>query len=121
MPIVLAGRLLETRRPPPRAARLTSTLFEAAPFRGLISNPTESKAVLSPLGYLDLNKREKGLTHAQLYLRQKSALFAAEKLYTPEEFEQLLADLHAGLISVQIYDEGIIVDRPARRCTVGLR
>jgi hypothetical protein len=72
--------------------------------------------VLAPFGYLGANfgKREKDATAAQLYLRHKSALLAAEKYYTPEEFQQLLADLRDGLIAVQIYDEGIIIDRPAR-------
>ena len=79
--------------------------------------------MLVPFGFrgADFGKREKNVTPAQLYLRQKSALHAAEKYYTPEEFQQLLADLRDGLISVQIYDEGIIIDRPPRRCTVGLR
>ncbi len=71
--------------------------------------------MLAAFGYLDAHKREKAGTAAQLYLRQKSALLAAVKYYTPEEFEQLLADLRDGLISVQIYDECIIIDRPARR------
>ena len=68
-------------------------------------------------GYLgaDFRRREKDATAAQLYLRQKAALHAAEKYYTPEEFEQILADLRDGLITVRIYDDGLIVDRPGRR------
>ena len=67
-------------------------------------------------GYLggNVGKREKDVTPSQRYLREKSALHAAEKYYTPEEFEQLLADLRDGLITVRIYDEGLIIDRPGR-------
>ena len=50
-------------------------------------------------------------TQAQQYLREKAALMAAEKYYTPEEFKQVMADLSAGLITVRIYDEGIVIDR----------
>ena len=50
-------------------------------------------------------------TPAQQYLREKAALMAAEKYYTPEEFKQVMADLSAGLITVRIYDEGIVIDR----------
>jgi hypothetical protein len=44
--------------------------------------------VLAPFGNLGANfgKWGKGVTPSQLHLRQKSALFAAEKYYTPEEF-----------------------------------
>jgi hypothetical protein len=38
---------------------------------------------------------------------------AAKKYYTPEEFEELMADLSFGLVTVRIYDDGIVVDRPA--------
>ena len=54
-------------------------------------------------------------TPAQQYLREKVALMAAEKYYTPEEFEQLMTDLSYGLITVRIYDDGIVIDRPGRR------
>jgi hypothetical protein len=70
---------------------------------------------LAPFGYLGANFGKKDVTPSQLHLRQKSALLAVEKYYTPEEFEQLMADLRDGLISVRIYDDGIIVDRPRRR------
>ena len=50
-------------------------------------------------------------TPAQQYLREKTALKAAEKYYTPEEFEQLMADLSYGLVTVRIYDDGIVIDR----------
>lgn len=39
---------------------------------------------------------------------------AAEKYYTPEEFEQVMADLSNGLITVRIYDDGIVIDRDGR-------
>jgi hypothetical protein len=50
--------------------------------------------VLAPFGFrgADFGKRQKDVTPAQKYLREKSALHAAEKYYTPEEFQQLLAD-----------------------------
>ena len=53
-------------------------------------------------------------TPAQQYLREKAALMAAEKYYTPEEFEQVMADLSNGLITVRIYDDGIVIDRDGR-------
>jgi hypothetical protein len=42
---------------------------------------------------------------------------AAEKYYTPEEFEQVMADLSDGLITVRIYEDGIVVDRMDDRCS----
>ena len=71
--------------------------------------------MLGPFGYLGANcgKKEEKSTPAQQYLREKAALLAAEKYYTPEEFKQVMADLSAGLITVRIYDEGI-VDRKGR-------
>ncbi len=44
--------------------------------------------MLAPFGNLGANfgKWGKGVTPSQLHLRQKSALLAAEKYYTPEEF-----------------------------------
>ena len=39
---------------------------------------------------------------------------AAEKYHTPEEFAQLMADLRDGLITVRIYNDGIVIDRPSR-------
>ncbi len=63
----------------------------------------------------DLSKREKDVSPSQLHLRQNSALLAAEKYYTPEEFEQLFADLRDELITVRIYDDGLIIERQARR------
>ena len=73
--------------------------------------------MLGRFGYLGANfgKREQKPTPAQQYLRDKAALMAAEKYYAPDEFAQLMADLRDGLITVRIYDDGIIVDRPARR------
>ena len=49
-------------------------------------------------GYLGGNfaKRQETPTPAQQYLREKAALMAAEKYYTPEEFAQLMADLSTG-------------------------
>jgi hypothetical protein len=52
--------------------------------------------VLAPFGYLGANFGKKDVIPSQLDLRQKSALLAAEKYYTPEEFEQLMADLREG-------------------------
>ena len=71
--------------------------------------------MLAPFGYLNLGKRQETPAPAQQYLRKKAALMAAEKYYTPEEFEQLWADVSDGLVTVRIYDDGIIIDRPARR------
>ena len=73
--------------------------------------------MLGRFGYLGANfgKREQKSTPAQQYLRDKAALMAAEKYYTPDEYAQLMADLRDGLISVRIYDEGIIIERPGRR------
>jgi hypothetical protein len=50
--------------------------------------------VLAWFGFpgVDFGKRQKDVTPAQKYLGEKSALLAAEKYYTPEEFQQLLAD-----------------------------
>ena len=39
---------------------------------------------------------------------------AAEKYYTPEEFKRVMADLSAGLITMRIYDDGIVIDRKGR-------
>ena len=76
--------------------------------------------MLGPFGYLGANfgKRQQKATPAQQYLREKAALMAAEKYYTPEEFEQVMADLSDGLITVRIYDDGIVIDRDgmADRC-----
>ena len=67
-------------------------------------------------GYLGANfgKRDERTTPAQQYLREKAALMAADKYYTPEEFKQLMADLSAGLITVRIYEEGIVILRDGR-------
>ena len=54
-------------------------------------------------------------TSAQRYLADKAALMRAEKYYTPEEFSQLLSDLEAELISLRIYEDGIIIDRKIGR------
>ena len=72
--------------------------------------------MLGRFGYLGANfgKREEKSTPAQQYLREKAALMAAEKYYTAEEFKQVMADLSAGLITVRIYDEGIVIDRKGR-------
>ena len=72
--------------------------------------------MLGPFGYLGANfgKRQQKATPAQQYLREKAALMAAEKYYTPEEFEQVMADLSDGLITVRIYDDGIVIDRDGR-------
>ena len=72
--------------------------------------------MLGRFGYLGANfgKREEKSIAAQQYLREKAALMAAEKYYTPEEFKQVMADLSAGLITVRIYDEGIVIDRKGR-------
>ena len=72
--------------------------------------------MLVPRGYHGANfgKRDQRSTPAQQYLREKAALMAAEKYYTPEEFKQVMADLSAGLITVRIYDEGIVIDRKGR-------
>ncbi len=69
----------------------------------------------SPFGFLGGSRKvpEKA-TSEQQYLREKAALMAAEKYYTREEFEQLMADLSYGLITVRIYDDGIVIDRPSR-------
>ena len=53
-------------------------------------------------------------TPAHQYIREKAALQAAERYYTPEEFERLMADLSDGLITVRIYDDGIVIDRKVR-------
>ena len=67
--------------------------------------------MLGPFGYLGFGKRQQTPTPAQEYFREKAALMAAAKYYTPEEFAQVMADLSAGLITVRIYDEGIVIDR----------
>ena len=63
--------------------------------------------MLGRFGYLGANfgKREQKSTPAQM---------AAEKYYTPEEFKQVMADLSAGLITVRIYEDGIVIDRKGR-------
>ena len=58
----------------------------------------------------NFGKREQNAT-GQQYLRQRAALMAAEKYYTPEELEKVMADLSYGLITVRIYDDGIVIDR----------
>ena len=40
---------------------------------------------------------------------------AAKKYFTPEEFEQVMADLSFGLITVRIYEDGIVIDRKGQR------
>jgi hypothetical protein len=50
-------------------------------------------------------------TSAQRYLADRAALIRAEKYFTPEEFAQLLSDLQAELISLRIYEDGIVIDR----------
>ena len=59
----------------------------------------------------NFGKREPNATPGLQYFREKAALIAAEKYYTPEEFEQLMADLSYGLITVRIYDDGVVIDR----------
>lgn len=54
-------------------------------------------------------------TGVQRYLTDKAALMRAEKYYTPEEFAQLLSDLQAELISLRIYEDGIVIDRKVGR------
>lgn len=49
-------------------------------------------------------KKPEKSTPAQEYLRQKAALEAAKKYYTPEEFARLMDDLSNGRITVRIYD-----------------
>ena len=70
--------------------------------------------MLAPFGYLNFGKRQETPAPAQQYLREKAALMAAEKYYTPEEFKQVMADLSAGLITVRIYEDGIVIDRNGR-------
>jgi hypothetical protein len=53
-------------------------------------------------------------TPEQQYLREKGALMAAEKYYTSEEFARLMADLRDGLITVRIFEDGIVIDRDGR-------
>ena len=69
----------------------------------------------APFGYLGFGKRQQTPTPAQQYLREKAALMATAKYYTPEEFEQLLADVSNGLVTVRIYVDGIVIERPGRR------
>ena len=66
-----------------------------------------------PFGYLGANirNRQEKAPLEQQYLREKAALMAAQKYYTREEFDQLMADLSDGLITVRIYDDGIVIDR----------
>ena len=66
-----------------------------------------------PANYSGANfgKSEPTATPAQQYLREKAALMAAEKYYAPEEFEELTANLSNGLITVRIFDDGIVIDR----------
>jgi hypothetical protein len=68
-------------------------------------------------GYPGANfgKRSEGPTRAERYLADKAALMRAEKYYTPEEFSQLLSDLQAELISLRIYEDGIVIDRRVGR------
>ena len=56
-------------------------------------------------------KKPEKSTPAQQYLREKAALDAAKKYYTPEEFERLMNDLSNGLIIVRIYDDGITIEK----------
>ena len=63
----------------------------------------------------NFGKREKSVTPSEEYIRATSALQAAKKYYATDEFEQLMVELRAGLITVRIYDDGIIVDRPPLR------
>ena len=65
----------------------------------------------------NFGRTEQKPTPAQQYLREKAALMAAEKYYTPEEFEQLWADVSDGLITVRIYDDGIVIDRSGQAAT----
>lgn len=60
-------------------------------------------------------KRSEQGSPAQRYLEDKAALMRAEKYYTPEEFVQLLADLQAEIISLRIYEDGIVIDRKLGR------
>lgn len=60
-------------------------------------------------------KRSEERTPAQRYLADKAALIRAEKYYTPEEFAQLLSELQAELISLRIYEDGIVIDRKVAR------
>jgi hypothetical protein len=70
-----------------------------------------------PFGYpgASFGKRSADRTAAQRYLADKAALIRAEKYYTPEEFAQLLSDLQAELISLRIYEDGIVIDRRVDR------
>ena len=75
-----------------------------------------------PFGYLGANLgRQEKTTPVQQYLREKAALMAAQKYYTREEFDQLMADLRDGLITVRIYDDGIVLDRIERSLTIARR
>ena len=77
----------------------------------------ERKKMMAAWGYLGANfgKRPEKSTPAQQYVREKAALHAAQKYYTPAEFDQLMADLSQGLLTVRIYDDGttITIDRSA--------
>ena len=59
----------------------------------------------------NFGKRDQNSTPGQQYVREKAALVAAEKYFSPEEFEKVMADLSYGLITVRIYDEGILINR----------
>ena len=76
-----------------------------------------------PFGYLgaNLGRRQEKTTPVQQYLREKAVLMAAQKYYTREEFDQLMADLSDGLITVRIYDDGIVLDRIERSLTIARR
>ena len=67
----------------------------------------------TPLGYLggSFGKVPKQATAAQHYLREKAALMTVQRYYAAEEFEQLMADVTAGLVNVRIYEDGIVLDR----------
>ena len=67
--------------------------------------------MLIPRGYLGskFSKMAEKAASEQANVREKAALYAAKKYYTPEEFEQLMADLSTGQLTVQIFDDGIVI------------
>jgi hypothetical protein len=61
-------------------------------------------------GYHDRNA---GLDAAAMKERQarELALSRAEKIYTAEEFAELLADMSSNRVEVRVYDDGICLSR----------
>ena len=64
-------------------------------------------------GYLGANfgKRAETTAPAEPYLREKAVLNEAKKYYSPEEFDKLMADLNRGLLTVRVFDDGIVIGR----------